>query len=150
MSFSLYRATHQTHHAHLTTERDEEFWPFVKPHSPRWSGSRGVLELTAVSFHAVLVSPHVSPQDSPIRSRKCASASGRNCADAVVWTRSFRRSSYFGVWRYFLWMYVVPAFIAGNLQSWRKYIEHVGLTGDTVNSSTRSIVAEGRLGHRSR
>ena len=31
MSFSLYRAVHQSHHAHLATERDEELWPFVKP-----------------------------------------------------------------------------------------------------------------------
>jgi len=38
--------------------------------------------------------------------------------------------------------------IAGNLQSWRKYIEHVGLTGHTAKSATRSIVAKtwsGRL-----
>jgi fatty acid desaturase len=38
--------------------------------------------------------------------------------------------------------------IAGNLQSWRKYIEHVGLTGHTARSATRSIVADtwsGRL-----
>jgi fatty acid desaturase len=32
------------------------------------------------------------------------------------------------------------------LQSWRKYIEHVGLTGSTVRSATRSIVADGWLG----
>ena len=31
MSFSLYRVTHQSHHAHLATERDEELWPFVHP-----------------------------------------------------------------------------------------------------------------------
>jgi fatty acid desaturase len=29
------------------------------------------------------------------------------------------------------------------MQSLRKYVEHVGLTGSTVNSSTRSIVAQG-------
>ena len=29
------------------------------------------------------------------------------------------------------------------MQSLRKYVEHVGLTGSTVNGSTRSIVAEG-------
>ena len=29
------------------------------------------------------------------------------------------------------------------MQSLRKYVEHVGLTGSTVNSSTRSIVSEG-------
>ena len=36
-----------------------------------------------------------------------------------------------------------PAWLAANMQSLRKYMEHVGLTGSTVNSSTRSIVAEG-------
>ena len=42
----------------------------------------------------------------------------------------------------------VPAIIAANLQSWRKYVEHVGLTGSTVRGSTRSVVADdlwGRL-----
>ena len=29
------------------------------------------------------------------------------------------------------------------MQSFRKYVEHVGLTGSTVNGSTRSVVAEG-------
>jgi fatty acid desaturase len=43
-------------------------------------------------------------------------------------------------------MYMAPALLAGNLQSWRKYIEHVGMTGATVNSATRSIIAEGVLG----
>src|SRR6185503_16453590 len=47
MSFSLYRAAHQLHHAHLASERDEELWPFVHPQMPR--GTRvlaAVLELT--------------------------------------------------------------------------------------------------------
>ena len=43
-------------------------------------------------------------------------------------------------------MYLAPAFLAANLQSWRKYIEHVGMTGDTVNGSTRSIVAKSWMG----
>src|SRR2546422_11294477 len=37
LPFSLYRAVHQTHHAHLGTERDEELWPFVIPKTPRWA-----------------------------------------------------------------------------------------------------------------
>jgi Fatty acid desaturase. len=44
-------------------------------------------------------------------------------------------------------MYLAPAIMAANFHSWRKYIEHVGLTGDTVNSSTRSIVPRSWLGH---
>jgi len=63
-----------------------------------------------------------------------------------VWGLIIAVVQYFHVWQYFLWMYFVPTFIAGNLQSWRKYIEHVGLLGNTVNSSTRSIVARGWAG----
>ena len=36
MSFSLYRAAHQSHHAYFATERDEELWPFVFTSKPRW------------------------------------------------------------------------------------------------------------------
>ena len=43
-------------------------------------------------------------------------------------------------------MHLLPASLAANMQSVRKYIEHVGLTGSTINSSTRSVVARGWLG----
>jgi fatty acid desaturase len=64
----------------------------------------------------------------------------------VVWTGILLAVAHWNAWKYLLWVYLIPAFIAANLQSWRKYIEHVGLTGNTVNSSTRSIVAETWLG----
>jgi hypothetical protein len=67
---------------------------------------------------------------------------------AVIWIFVLAAVAVFGLWKYFLWMYFAPAFLAANLQSWRKYIEHVGLTGSTVNGSTRSVVAKkwsGRL-----
>ena len=41
MSFSLYRAAHQSHHAHLGTERDEELWPFVVTKMPALAAGRG-------------------------------------------------------------------------------------------------------------
>jgi fatty acid desaturase len=64
----------------------------------------------------------------------------------LVWIGIVSAVTYWHAWRYFLWMYLVPAILAANLQSWRKYIDHVGLAGSTVNSSTRSIVAQGWLG----
>ncbi len=64
----------------------------------------------------------------------------------VVWIGIITAVTYWQVWHYFVWMYLAPAFVAGNLQSWRKYVEHVGLTGSTVNSATRNIVAEGWSG----
>jgi hypothetical protein len=65
----------------------------------------------------------------------------------VFWTTVVTAVAIFGLWKYFLWLYLVPAMIAANLQTWRKYVEHLGLMGDTVNSSTRSIVPRSWLGN---
>ena len=146
MSFSLYRTTHQTHHAHLGTGRDEELWPFVNPKTPRLGRiSAAFLELNA----GLLYTPSLFLRTflragSPIRSKKVRRRIWAELAFiVVVWAGLLMGVSHWHAWTYFVWMYLVPAVIAGNLQSWRKYIEHVGLTGSTVNSATRNIVAEG-------
>lgn len=149
MSFSLYRAAHQTHHANLGTERDEELWPFVLPRMPRWKRVfAACLELSAgLFFTPFLFQRTFLRSGSPIRQQKVRRRIWNEIiATVVVWIVALAAVAYFDGWRYFLWMYLVPAIIAGNLQSWRKYIEHVGLDGNTVNSSTRSIVAEGWVG----
>jgi len=149
MSFSLYRAAHQSHHAHFATERDEELWPFVLTTTPRWARLLAAfLELTCgLFFTPFLFLRAFLRKGSPIRSRKVR---GRIWTELllmlVVWAAIISAVAYFDVWTYFLWMYLLPSFVTGNLQSWRKYIEHVGLTGSTVNSATRSIVAQGWLG----
>lgn len=65
---------------------------------------------------------------------------------AVVWTGILTAVASLHAWKYFLWLHLIPGSLAANMQSVRKYIEHVGLTGSTINSSTRSIVADGWLG----
>jgi fatty acid desaturase len=151
VSFSLYRAAHQLHHIHLGSPRDEEFWPFVEPGVPRW-----LRVLTAVGelclgfiFSPMIFMRTFLRKDSPIRSKKVRRRIWAEWAlTVVVWTVFLSTVAYFGVWKYFLWMYLAPAVIAGNLQSWRRYIEHVGMTGSTTNGVTRSIVADtwaGRL-----
>ncbi len=146
MSFSLYRAAHQSHHAHLATERDEELWPFVVTTMPRWARVlAAIVELNlGLLFTPFLFLRTFLRKGSPIRNKKVRKRIWTELAFMlVVWVSVFWAVSYWQVWRYFLWMYLVPIFVAGNLQSWRKYIEHVGMTGQTVNSSTRSIVAQG-------
>jgi len=149
MSFTLYRAAHQTHHMHLASERDEELWPFVKPEISR--GKRvlfAVLELTlGIAFTPFLFFRTFLRRNSPIRAPKVRRRIWRELAlTAAVWIALISAVTWFGVWRYFLWMFLVPAIIAANLQSWRKYIEHVGMTGHTPNSATRSIVCNTWLG----
>ena len=132
VSFSLYRAAHQTHHMHLGTERDEEFWPFVHPEISRPARVLAAfLELNAgLLFTPVIFLRTFLRHDSPIRSKKVRRRIWAELAlMAIVWTCFLSAIHHFGVWQYFLLMYLAPAGIAANLQSWRKYIEHVGLTG---------------------
>ena len=151
MSFSLYRAAHQTHHAYFTTERDEELWPFVLTDSPRWVRVLAAgLELTlGLVFTPLLFLRAFLRQGSPIRSAKVRRRIWLELGlMVIVWAAILTVISQLALWPYFGFMYLLPAFIAGNLQTWRKYVEHVGLTGGTANSGTRNIVTDtpsGRL-----
>jgi fatty acid desaturase len=151
MSFTLYRAVHQTHHMHLASERDEELWPFVLPRMPRWRRVLfAVLELSA----GFLVTPFIFiraflRKGSPVRAAKVRARVWKEFAVmALIWAAILFAVTWWGVWRYFLWMFLIPAVLAADMQSWRKYIEHVGMAGNTPNSATRSIVCNtwaGRL-----
>jgi len=149
MSFSLYRAAHQLHHAYLATERDIELWPFAIPGTPRWARIlAAILELGVGLFYSPFLFLRAFLREgSPIRNKKLRARIWAELAlIAVVWFCILAAIAWSGVWKYFLWMYLAPALLAADMQSWRKYIEHVGLTGSTVNSSTRSIVSRGPLG----
>src|SRR5881409_3052499 len=65
---------------------------------------------------------------------------------ASVWVGILSLIARYGVSNYFVAMYIVPGVIGGNMHSLRKYIEHMGLTGSTILSSTRSIVSQSFLG----
>ena len=149
LPFSLYRVVHQAHHVHLATERDTELWPFVLPNTPRWARLLAAFcELIVGLFYSPLIFLRVFLRSgSPIRSRKVRKRIWTEVALTVaVWTFILTAVALGHFWKYFVWMYLVPGMIAANLQSWRKYIEHMGLTGNTVNSSTRSIVPKSWLG----
>lgn len=151
MSFTLYRAAHQTHHMHLATERDEELWPFTQVDSPRWVRRlAAIIELNAgLFFTPFLFWRMFLRKDSIIRSRKVRR---RVWAEGALilgfWTATLTAVAHWNLWTYFLWLHFLPGLLAGNAQSWRKYIEHVGLSGHTARSATRSIICNtpaGRL-----
>ena len=113
MSFSLYRVVHQTHHAYLTTERDYEFWPLSQTSTPRWRRclaafcelNFGLFFSPFVFLRAFLSSP------SPVRSKRVR----RRIWAELVLAATFRTlvlwaMAAFGLWKYFLWLYLVPAF----------------------------------------
>jgi fatty acid desaturase len=144
-SFTLYRALHQKHHAHLATEKDIELWPFVDTSCPRWKRQLAAfLELNFGLFYTPYLFWRLFfSRSSPIRSPKVRTRIWLELAlGLVVWGITFAMTITFNLWPFLLLNYVVPAFIAGNLQSWRKFIEHVGLSGHSARSATRSIIAD--------
>jgi fatty acid desaturase len=149
LPFTLYRVVHQSHHVHLATERDAELWPFVLPKTSRWKRClAAVLELSIGFIYTPMLFLRIFfGRNSSIRSPKVRRKIWTEIGlAAVVWTAIMGSVAFWGVWKYWLWMFLVPAVVAANLQSWRKYIEHVGLTGNTANSSTRSIIPKSWMG----
>lgn len=149
MSFTLYRVVHQTHHAYLITERDLEFWPFNDTEKPRWFRClAAAAELNfGMFFTPILFLETFLCKDSIVRSPRIRRKIWSEFSIIVfAWGAIITVTTLLGLWKYLIWMYLVPAFIGANLQSWRKYIEHVGMTGTTATGATRSIVADNFVG----
>lgn len=144
---SVYRHVHNLHHLHLGTPRDIEMWPFVNPPTARgWRilAAAGELLLgffyTPVVFlHGVLTTP---PKSSATRRRIV----GEYALCVAWWTVLLGVVAWSGQWEAWLISYLVPAMIAGNLQSLRKFTEHMGMLGDDVPSLTRTVVAPDLVG----
>jgi fatty acid desaturase len=64
----------------------------------------------------------------------------------ALWAAVLATAISFGVTTELVVCYLVPAMLAGNLQSLRKFTEHVGLLGDDVPSTTRTIIDSSLLG----
>ena len=140
---------HQTHHAFLASERDYEFWPLSQRDAPRWKRRLAAFaELNLGLFYGPFLflraffGPATAVRSKRMRRRIWAEL----ILLVLTWALVMAAVAFFGFWKYFLWLYFAPAFLAANLQSWRKYIEHVGMTGETVNGSTRSIIADTWIG----
>jgi fatty acid desaturase len=149
MSLSLYRAAHYSHHAFLATERDEELWPFVLPGTPRWSRRLAAfIELTmGLAFTPFLFLRTFLRAGTPVRNRNLRLRVWAELAlIASVWTVVIAVVAWCDLWVTLLVLYAIPAVVAGNMQSLRKYTEHMGLAGTTPLGSTRSIVPSSLVG----
>jgi fatty acid desaturase len=149
MSLTAYRTIHHTHHAYLATERDEELWPFVIPGTPRWQRwlAAGAELIFGLFYTPLLFVRSFLRQGSPVQVWRVRR---RIWVEFVVmtliWGGIVTAVAVWGLWKFLILMYLIPALLAGFMQSLRKYIEHVGLMGATPIGSTRSIISSGILG----
>lgn len=144
---SVYRWVHNQHHSYLGTPKDTEMWPFVIPTVNRaWRLIAATGELclgffyTPIVFlHGYLIA-HTMPRRTDIRIRY-------EYLLIVLFLITLVTSlSLFQVWGPFVIGYLIPSMISGNLQTVRKFTEHLGLFGDTLLTKTRTVVPEGPVG----
>jgi len=144
---SVYRHVHNLHHLHLGTERDVELWPFVKPAVPRGLRILAAIGELCLGFFYTPVLFLRGVWVSPPRAASAWQRIKREYLLCAVWLGVFfSLLTWFGLWEGFVIGYLVPAMIAGNLQSLRKFTEHLGMLGDDVPTLTRTVVASDWLG----
>jgi fatty acid desaturase len=149
MSLTLYRAAHHWHHAYIGDKRDEEFWPLNDPAVPRWK-RRGAaaLELTCAMvwspflFLRMFLRRGTAIRHPSVRRLIWIELSGM----VLFWAGVVSAAVWFDAVPVLLVAYVLPASVAGNVQSLRKYVEHVGLTGARGIILTRSVRNPSRAG----
>ena len=137
---SAYRAVHFSHHAHLAEKQDAEMWPYGDVATPRWFRvtiawaelSCGLLVTPILFLRGVLVNENLSSRQKR-----------RIAADYALligfWAAVLTTMGLVGLWAEFVMVFLVPAFLAGILQSLRKFTEHLGLRGNTPETAARTI-----------
>ncbi|HZP89087.1 MAG TPA: fatty acid desaturase [Burkholderiales bacterium] len=147
MPLSVYRHVHRWHHARLGTEHDTEVWPYNLPSVPRWLRvATAIVELT-ISFpftqvqflRGLFVVGRVAP-----RTRMRIAL--EYLLLVTVWGTAVWIVTVNHWWEEFLVVLIVPALGAANVQVWRKFIEHVGLTGHSAATATRCVAPRDTLG----
>lgn len=144
----VYRYVHAMHHAHLGRSRDPEFWPYSLPEI-----SRGIRCLYAWS--ELLAGWIVTPLLYSVRTALAWPTLSRRRRRGLaaewlllvgVWTGLILTIGRLGWWEPFVVGHLVGAWLAGTLQTLRKFVEHLGMTGDTILSMTRTVSYRGGLG----
>jgi len=144
---SAYRWVHNQHHIHLGTQRDCELWPFVDLKVPRW---RRLLTAAAELLLGFFYTPIIFLRGVLVAQRIPRAAVRRLMWEYLIclalWGAVLTAVIRFGVTNEFIVGYLIPAMLAGNLQSLRKFTEHVGLLGHDVPSTTRTVIHSSMLG----
>lgn len=138
---SVYRFVHGQHHAYIGTEHDLELWPFVNPEVSRGKRIAAAIgELVFGFFYTPIVFLHgvLAARRIPLAQLRRIQWEYAVCL--VNWSLVLATIAYFDWWQPFFIGYVVQALLAGNLQSLRKFTEHLGLLGDSILTTTRTVV----------
>ena len=139
---SVYRHVHHRHHAHLAGPADPEFWPYNLPGSPRWLRLvYAWLEITiGWLFTPLLYSVRTAAEMKSMNPTRQRRLFGEWSTLVVFWGVLLLSVIDQGWWPLFVVGHLVPAWLAGTLQTLRKFTEH------TILAMTRTVVYTGSVG----
>jgi fatty acid desaturase len=123
MSLSLFRVVHHSHHSYPITERDEELWPFVHPTIPRW---RRIFTAACELFLGLFFTPFLFlraflRRNSSIQNHAVRRRIWIELAITATWSGVILAVvAWWSLWYYYVMLYLIPAVLAGFMQSLRK------------------------------
>ncbi len=145
---SVYRHMHARHHAHLGSERDPEFWPYNLPRSPRWV--RLLYAWAELTVGWVLTPALYSVRTAASWKGVPQTQRARLAAEWLLliafWVSALWLIITRGWWEAFVVAHLVPAVLAGSMQTIRKFTEHLGMFGEGIFAMTRTVVYRGAIG----
>jgi fatty acid desaturase len=145
---SVYRFVHARHHACLGREGDPEFWPYNDPKAPR--ALRVAYAWAELAFGWILTPALYSLRTARAWRRVPASQHGRLVGEwiflAGFWAATLAVVASNGWWEWFVVAHLAPAWLAGSMQTIRKFTEHLGMHGASIVSMTRTVVYRGPVG----
>ena len=138
---SAYRYVHNQHHVHLGTQSDTELWPYVDCSTSRplrWMLAFGELLLGFFVTPLVFVRGVLTAERLPPNVAK--RLQWEYALVVLLWAGIITTVVAFNIETWFVLGYLIPSMIAGNLQSLRKFTEHMGLLGHDVPTTTRTVI----------
>lgn len=144
---SSYRYVHGCHHVYLAQPGDIELWPYTDPKTSR--GFR-IFAATMEFIFGYIWTPLVFLRGCIIGKKMSKNQRLRIIAEyslcVLLWTTILGVTAYFNVWGWLLVGYIVPSLMTGSMQTARRFIEHMGLYGNTPDTATRTIDDRSLLG----
>jgi fatty acid desaturase len=141
--YTAYRETHIRHHAYLNTPDDWELWPYAHPQASLafrrtfvWVDLLLGLPAASLIYGRIFFHPK-----SPIQSPEVRGAIRYEyLLSALFWTVLATLLIWFDAFGVFFRAWLIPAFIAGVMQSGRKLTEHLGMSSYDPLLGTRTVI----------
>lgn len=147
--FTVYRHVHIRHHNRMNHPEDWELWPYV---DPKKSLTFRRIFLVFDVLLGLWVAPFIYARiffvkDSPITD---SAARRRIVIEYLVmfafWAAIWGLVIYSGEWWLFAKMYLIPAWLSGVVQTFRKFTEHLGLPLGTPMEGARTVLPDDPIG----